>query len=228
MLSEPTMTLNPARWLTIIVFCLFGMGTAMAAGGIYGYTDDEGVTHLSNVPDREPYQLMLRNPEEYRVRSKPEYRLPRSGDHLPEDSPFANEIVAAANTFGLEPALLNAVITVESNHNPAALSPKGAMGLMQLMPGTSQRFGVANPWHPEQNIRGGARYLSELLTMFDQDLVLALAAYNAGEQAVIRHGRRVPPFPETRSYVTKVIGLYRQNSPAATPATTRSLTARTM
>lgn len=221
------MTLSPARWL-ISLCCLFGAGTAIAASGIYGFTDDDGVTHLSNVPDRDPYKLMLRTPDEYRVRSKPEYRLPRNSSRSPEDSPFANEIVAAADTFGLEPALLHAVITVESNHNPAALSPKGAMGLMQLMPGTSQRFGVSDPWHPEQNIRGGARYLSELLTLFDQDLVLALAAYNAGEKAVIRHGRRVPPYPETRSYVTKVIGLYRQNSPTATPAAPKSRTSRTM
>jgi soluble lytic murein transglycosylase-like protein len=221
------MMLNPTRWLAAAC-CLVGMGAANATDGIYGYTDDTGVTHLSNVPDREPYKLMLRNPDEYRVRSKPEYRLPRSGDSLPENSPFADEIVAAANTFGLEPALLHAVITVESNHNPAALSPKGAQGLMQLMPGTSQRFGVADPWHPEQNIRGGARYLSELLTLFDQDLTLALAAYNAGEKAVIRYGRHVPPYPETRSYVTRVIALYRQNSPTEIPASVRSRTVRTM
>jgi soluble lytic murein transglycosylase-like protein len=186
--------------------------------------------HLSNVPDseREPYRLMLRVPSESATPSKSESGLPRSFRLSQGPSPFANEIRSAASAFGLEPALLHAVITVESNHNPAALSPKGAMGLMQLMPGTSQRFGVSDPWHPEQNILGGARYLSELMTLFNQDLTLALAAYNAGEQAVIRHGRRIPPYPETRSYVTKVVGLYRQSSSAATPATTKSRAARSM
>ena len=207
--------------------CLFGAGFAWAAGGIYGYTDDDGITHLSNVPDQQPYKLLLRNPEEYRVRSRPEYRLPGRGDALPVDSPFAEEIVAAANSYGLEPALLHAVITVESNHNPAAVSPKGAQGLMQLMPGTSQRFGVADPWHPEQNIRGGAQYLAELLTMFDQDLTLALAAYNAGEKAVMRYGRKVPPYPETRSYVTRVMAIYDRQT-GQKPASTRPATARTM
>lgn len=206
----------------IVALCsLLGTGAAIAASGIYGYTDDDGTTHLSNVPnpDSEPYRLMLRVPNEPQLKS--EYRVPRNSIFSPENSPYANEIRSAASTFGLDPALLHAVITVESNHNPVALSRKGAMGLMQLMPDTSQRFGVSDPWRPEQNILGGARYLHELLTLFDQDLSLALAAYNAGEQAVIRHGRRIPPYPETRSYVTKVVDIYRQNSPAATPATTK-------
>lgn len=204
-------------------------GVAFAAEGIYGYTDEDGVTHFSNVPntDRDPYRLILRLPNESRPhssRSGPSRDFSRS----PEASPFANAIRSAAGTFGLEPALLHAVITVESNHNPAALSRKGAMGLMQLMPGTSQRFGVSDPWQPEENIRGGARYLSELLTLFDQDITLALAAYNAGEQAVIRHGRRIPPYPETRDYVTKVVNIYRQNSPGAKANKTKPRPARSM
>jgi len=192
--------------------CLGPAGAAIAAGGIYGFTDDGGVTHLSNVPDRESYKLILRNAEEYRVRSRPEYRLPGSGGDLPTDAPYAGEIAAAAADFGLEPALLNAVITVESNHNPVAVSPKGATGLMQLMPETSRRFGVADPRHPGQNIRGGAQYLAELLAMFDNDLPLALAAYNAGEQAVMRYGRRIPPYAETQGYVTRVMALYDRQS----------------
>lgn len=201
----------PGRCLAVIC-CVAAMGTATAADGIYGYTDDAGVTHLSNVADRGPYKLMLRTPNDYHARSGPEYHM-KGGNRLPEDSPYADSIFAAADANGLEPALINAVITVESNHNPAALSPKGAMGLMQLMPDTSRRFGVADPWHPDQNIRGGARYLSELLVMFDHDLPLALAAYNAGEQTVIRYGRRVPPFAETKSYVKRVMAIYEQNAP---------------
>ena len=188
---------------------------AAAADGIYGYVDDDGITHLSNVADGGPYRLMLKNADDYKLRSKPEYRLKGSGSQLPENAPFADAILAAADANGLEPTLIDAVITVESNHNPAALSPKGAMGLMQLMPDTSRRFGVADPWHPDQNIRGGARYLSELLALFDNDLPLALAAYNAGEQTVLRYGRRVPPFPETRSYVKRVMAIYGQSTPPA-------------
>jgi hypothetical protein len=213
---------------------ILGTGAALAAGNttgnIYGYTDEDGVTHFSNVPntDRDPYKLILRVPGESRRQLTAGSVPSRDFSRSPEASPFADEIRSAAGTFGLEPALLHAVITVESNHNPAALSRKGAMGLMQLMPGTSQRFGVADPWQPEQNIRGGARYLAELLAMFDQDINLALAAYNAGEQAVIRYGRRIPPYPETRNYVTKVVSIYRLNSPGAATKKSKPRTARSM
>lgn len=173
------------------------------AEDIYGYTDDVGVVHLSNVvndeADVQPYQLWLRIP---------------SGPGAAGQSVYDAEIAAAAREFGLEPNLLQAVITAESNHNPTARSPKGAMGLMQLMPETSRRLGVIDPWRPADNIRGGARYLSELLNLFDQDLPLALAAYNAGEQSVLRYGRQVPPYPETRNYVTRVLTLYRKHSTA--------------
>jgi soluble lytic murein transglycosylase-like protein len=195
------------------------MTSAAAGGDIYGYTDGDGVTHLSNVADDGPYKLMLRNPKQYRLRS--------GSVQLPRNAPFANAIRAAADASGLEPALIDAVITVESNHDPGALSPKGAMGLMQLMPETSRRFGVANPWHPAQNIRAGARYLSELLVMFDDNLPLALAAYNAGERTVIRYGRQVPPFPETKSYVKRVMTLYRQSA-STKAATGRSRKLRAM
>jgi soluble lytic murein transglycosylase-like protein len=103
--------------------------------------------------------------------------------------------------------LLIAVIAVESGGNPRAISPKGAGGLMQLMPGTARRFGVSNSLAPAQNIRGGAHYLDWLLRFFGDDAVLALAGYNAGEQAVETH-LGVPPFSETRDYVAKVAGAY--------------------
>lgn len=214
--SETVRRLLPA--IACVLAGSFAAG-ARAGGDIYGYTDDAGVTVLSNVPDGGAYRLMLADPEQYRMRGKSNYRLPRSAADLPENAPFATEVAAAANAFDLDPALLNAVIAVESNHNPGARSPKGAMGLMQLMPDTSRRFGVADPWHPEQNIRGGARYLADLLVMFDNDLSLALAAYNAGEQAVMRYGRRIPPYPETRTYVTRVLAIYHRHSPATHTAT---------
>lgn len=174
-----------------------------AENAIYSYTDDFGITHFSNIPEHnKAYRLVLVTPSQYKQSP------PVQADHYP----FATEVTSAANLFGLDPALLHAVIKVESNHNPSAISPKGAMGLMQLMPETSQRFGVSDPFDPEENIRAGARYLSLLLTMFEGDLALALGAYNAGENAVIRHGRRLPPFPETCRYVTKVTALYRPES----------------
>lgn len=121
---------------------------------------------------------------------------------------FANVIEAAAYRHGLEPALLHAVIRAESSYNPGAVSNKGAMGLMQLMPGTAARYGVRNPYDPQENIFGGAKYLRDLMGMFRSDVRLAVAAYNAGEHNVMKYGYQVPPFQETRDYVTKVLGYY--------------------
>jgi soluble lytic murein transglycosylase-like protein len=102
------------------------------------------------------------------------------------------------------------VITAESGYNPAALSKAGARGLMQLMPGTAKRYGVQNIHDPMENINGGVRYLRDLLTLFNGNLELAVAAYNAGENAVIRYGHKVPPYAETVHYVPKVLGFYRK------------------
>lgn len=117
-------------------------------------------------------------------------------------------IQSAARIHGVEEALLRAVIDVESRFNPAARSPKGAMGLMQLMPGTARRYGVTDAHDPAQNIEGGTRYLKDLIAMFQGNMRLALAAYNAGEGAVIRYGHRIPPFAETQAYVPAVLARY--------------------
>lgn len=122
---------------------------------------------------------------------------------------YSDMITRIAQSHGIDPELLHAVIQAESSYDPIAVSYKGAMGLMQLMPDTAARFGVWDPYDPEQNILGGARYLRELLGMFDSDVQLAVAAYNAGEQNVIKYGRRIPPFAETRQYVGKVMSLYK-------------------
>ena len=114
-----------------------------------------------------------------------------------------------AKLHGLDPALLHAVVTVESGYNPKALSRRGAVGLMQLMPATAKRYSVSDIWDPKQNLNGGASYLRDLLSMFNNNLSLALAAYNAGEGAVIQHGNRIPPYAETRTYVPSVLQHYR-------------------
>jgi soluble lytic murein transglycosylase-like protein len=122
--------------------------------------------------------------------------------------PFNAEIVEAARKAGVDPALVHAVIGVESAYNARAVSHKGALGLMQIIPGTGRRFGIDNLLNPKANIRAGTRYLSHLLQMFDGNIGLALAAYNAGEGAVMRYGRAIPPYRETRAYVPRVLGIY--------------------
>jgi soluble lytic murein transglycosylase-like protein len=122
-------------------------------------------------------------------------------------APFVHE---ASLAYKLPAALIHAVIAVESNYNPRALSGKGAQGLMQLMPATARRFGVTDSFDPRVNILAGSRYLRWLMDYFEQDLELTVAAYNAGEKAVVQAGRRVPKFPETEKYVPKVLALYKK------------------
>lgn len=129
----------------------------------------------------------------------------------PRDSHLESKIARYARAQGLSPRLVQAVVQVESGYNPRALSNKGAMGLMQLMPETARELGVTNAYDPDQNLRGGSRYLWQQIRRFKGDLEMALAAYNAGPTAVARYGG-VPPYDETRRYVAKVMALY-ENSP---------------
>jgi hypothetical protein len=113
--------------------------------------------------------------------------------------------------FGVDPYLVFLVIEQESHFHPRVVSPKGALGLMQLMPGTARRFGVSRPFDPAENIRGGTQYLKDLMTMFGGRVDLALASYNAGEGRVLDYGNRVPPFKETREYVKRISARYRNH-----------------
>ncbi|NBA96744.1 lytic transglycosylase domain-containing protein [Pseudomonas sp. R5(2019)] len=126
------------------------------------------------------------------------------------DLPYADMVAAAASANDLPQALLHAVIKAESNYRPRVRSAKGAGGLMQLMPGTARDMGVRDVLDPAANIQGGARYLKHLMKLFDNDIKLAVAAYNAGPDAVISRGRIVPPFAETRRYVPTVLRQYRR------------------
>jgi soluble lytic murein transglycosylase-like protein len=125
----------------------------------------------------------------------------------PTFKPFIEE---ASATFRVPPELIHAVITVESNYNQLAQSPKGARGLMQIMPATATRFGSNGNFDPRQNILTGSRYLRWLLDYFNDDIELTIAAYNAGEGAVMRAGRKIPRFTETENYVPKVLSVYRK------------------
>ena len=172
---------------------------------------------------RESHQLRLESPDDYRMKPSPQYLLrgrwgkpaplpvaspPAIQPYVTAVLPFHDDVLAAARSAGIEPALIHAVIQVESAYDATAVSPKGAVGLMQSMPDTAKRYGVKNSRDPVQNIRGGARYLADLSRIFDGDLSLVLAAYNAGEKAVIRFGRSIPKFPETLEYVPRVLAQY--------------------
>ena len=205
--------------LYLIIYSLPGLADSKSMT-IYKYLDADGVLHLTNKPPKKNEEVLYAR--SYIVQSytpPPTPVLPRVNRKMIKDksspSPAASEyaslIDSAALRNGLPAALLHAVIKVESGYNPNATSPKGAVGLMQLMPGTAKRFGVTDRTNPAENVEGGARYLRELLTMFNQDLSLALAGYNAGENAVIRAGNAIPPYRETRNYVKQVMALYQQN-----------------
>ena len=174
--------------------------TADAEAAVYRYVDDRGVVHLTDAPDDVRYQKIPTERGFLVVRKRPQAEI------APEDS-FDRLILRSARNHRLEPALVKAVIAAESNFQPRALSPVGAQGLMQLMPRTARALGVGNPFHPGENVEGGSRYLRGMLDRFG-DLKRALAAYNAGPEAVERF-RGVPPFPETLDYVSRVLTYYR-------------------
>ena len=186
-------------------------GPAMA--DIFSFRDERGVVHFTNMPNGDKRYKLVRKEErpsdgQPAVGAARVARLfmPAQADILR----YSSIIDAASKTHGVDGALVHAVITAESGYNAAAVSKAGARGLMQLMPGTAARYGVQNIHDPRENINGGVRYLRDLITMFNGNLELAVAAYNAGENAVIRHGNRIPPYAETVHYVPKVLGFYRK------------------
>lgn len=187
--------------LALIAATLACLSTLPARADIYILQDDENSMHLSNIPGEPGYRTLLRESPADAVAGEAE-----AGKA--DWTRFKPLVAEAAREYGVKAALLYAVMAAESSFNPAALSPKGAAGLMQLMPDTARRYGVQDRHDPAQSIRGAAQYLRDLLRLFKSDLRLTLAAYNAGENAVIRHGNRIPPYRETLRYVPKVLLLY--------------------
>jgi soluble lytic murein transglycosylase-like protein len=207
------------RFFTFTLALAIGAALLAQAGpapaDIYGYVDEQGVAHLSNVKLDDRYYLFKKEPNPAPAAEGPDAGAPDTAPqrgmrfNAADRQRYAQIISTVAKEHGLEAALLHALITVESGYDARARSPKGAMGLTQLMPDTARRYQVADIWDPRENVRGGARYLRDLLGMFGNDLSLALAAYNAGEAAVLQYGRKIPPYPETRNYVPRVLQQYR-------------------
>lgn len=186
---------------------------AVQAGGVYSYVDADGVVHFSNAPSDARYRRVTRTSDVagvYRTTPRP----PANGNGATAArsagaAGYDPHIRTAADKYRIPVELLRAVMAVESNYNARALSEKGAVGLMQLMPHTAQDMYVGDIWDPAQNIDGGARYLRLLANQYQGDVVKTLAAYNAGPDAVRRAGGAVPNIPETREYVRRVLALYR-------------------
>lgn len=165
---------------------------------IYKYVDENGVAHFTNVPTDAKYKRILK---EERV----QFRLG------PNFEKYDLMIMKAAKKYGLDYALIKAIIKAESNFNPMAVSRVGARGLMQLMPKTAYAYQVYDSFHPEENVEGGVRYLRYLINLFKGNMYLALAAYNAGEKAVYRYSG-IPPFPETRTFIKRVVRYFQEYS----------------
>ncbi|WP_233251925.1 lytic transglycosylase domain-containing protein [Limnohabitans sp. Jir72] len=196
--------------LFLMVDVLMLVPTAWADS--YAYNDvSTGVIHLTDRPLSNDYELLLKSPAE--LVSGNETKLNQSKMFLSRGvrrKELEGLVAAASHQSGVQPELLHAVISVESDYDQNAMSSKGALGLMQLMPETARRYGVSNRRDPAENLMGGARYLAYLLAIFNQNVKLAVAAYNAGENAVIKYGYQIPPYKETENYVKKVSVLYEQ------------------
>lgn len=199
------------RGCLLLTFCLTILCIAIfndicAATGIYSYQDDKGTWHFTNVPTDPRYSSRTTEYADYPVKKTKRTNHPYNSSFSRQIShkklvPIINN---NAEKYNLDPELIKAVIKVESNGRIDVRSSKGAMGLMQLMPDTARALGIRNPFDPAENITGGSRYLRTMLETFNGDMLMALAAYNAGPAAVQKY-KGIPPYPETIQYVEKVL-----------------------
>jgi hypothetical protein len=189
---RPKLIPSHSFWLVIVLLLFFGQP---AVADIYMDVDKEGVMHFTNVPTSTDYQVF--------VRERPKRKAPGM-----DANRFDRFIDEAAALHGVDFPLIKAVIRAESGFDPKAVSRKGAMGLMQIMPENLDAFRVYDPFDPWQNIMGGARYLKSLIQRFNGQIPLALAAYNAGPRMVDTY-QGIPPIPETEAYVKKVMTFFR-------------------
>jgi hypothetical protein len=186
-----------------LVLCLLAVASP-SSGAIYKYEDENGVVHFTNCPRDGKFKLYIREAEDRNGSNGPNYvsyRLIRDSKRY---DPLIHEY---SQKYEVDFALIKAIMRAESGFNPTAVSRKGARGLMQLMPETAQRMNVSNSFSPRDNIEGGVRYLKYLLQLFNDDLRLSLAAYNAGENIVSELGS-IPPYRETVDYVHRVLNYY--------------------
>lgn len=186
--------------LFLLVLVLSAAGVSPATAQIYSWRDAQGALVVSDRPRVDEGTMTT-----YAVQGAATVRSTRPSEGAARGSEYDDVIALHAGAHGVSPELVRAVIQVESAFNPRAVSPKGAMGLMQLMPATARDLGVINPFHPDDNIRGGVTYLRQLLDRYG-DVELALAAYNAGPGSVEKYGA-IPPYRETQAYVKKVTGV---------------------
>lgn len=186
----------------LVVFLGFFFFVSIAYADIYKYTNENGVICYTDTPIDKKANRIHKDHANAPSKQKQGYRPDSKST-----SDYHSIVHEKASNYNLDPSLIKAVITTESNWNSRAISRKGAMGLMQLMPATAVDMNVSNPLDPEENIEGGTKYLKYLLERFNGDLTLALAAYNAGPKTVEKFGY-VPPISETKQYVNKVLSLY--------------------
>jgi len=192
--------------LCIFALCAYCLLPPAANAEIYKFVKDGVIHYTDRPPAKAAYNTVGPSPTAGSSTSK---KISIGQTSSSKTQKYADIIARVSTTYGISPGLVNAVIKVESNHNARAVSPKGARGLMQLMPPTAKRFGVSDSFDPEDNITGGVKYLRFLINEFgEENLDLVLAGYNAGEQAVKNYDHQIPPYTETKNYVKKVLALY--------------------
>jgi soluble lytic murein transglycosylase-like protein len=192
-LTESKKSLQTFFFLSLLSIIFFPLNSW---SDIYSYIDENGTVHFTNVPTDQRYRMFLREKKNYHL-------------GLVDPQKYDPLISEVCEKYNMDAALIKAIIRAESNFDPYVTSWKGAQGLMQLMPETAYELNVNDVFHPRENLEGGVRYMKYLLERFNHNLSLALAAYNAGENAVLKYNLNIPPYNETKEYVSRVLRYFR-------------------